>query len=616
MSDIIYPHGCKAISEDLGSDELIRRLKTLANTLQGMGQDDGLYHQYIPLALHLAEESFLTHASRDVQLLIACCVADVLRVYAPEAPYKDQEQVKGIFLFLIKQLNGLKDPKDPAFKRYFYLLENLAYVKSFNMCFELEDCQEIFCALFTLMFKIVNDEHSGKVKSFMLDVLCPLITESDTVSNELLDIILINVVEPQKSTRKNSYYLAKELISKTSETLAPYITTFFNQILVLDKLDKGYSIYAKVYDLIYELNVINTNILLKVLPQLECKLKSGQEIERQKAVALLARMFSEKDSILAKQHSSLWRQFLGRFYDIAVPIRIKCVQSTMHFLLNHPHLRPDIIEVLKVRQHDSDETVRYEVVMAIVETAKRDFQIVSESEDLLEFVKERTLDKKFKIRKEAMNGLAMIYKKYLSDSDVPEATKKAVNWIKDKILHGYYMTGIEDRLLVERLLITCLVPYQLPAEDRMKKLYQLLGTIDDNATKAFIELQKNQLKVRKGVSDWIKLHKNTEYTPQIQKDLNIKLTNIAKQLPEPVKAQEFLLKFSHHMKKDAQLVKEMETILKRDVSCKECADTMSAVLKKLGQPIMTNLYYNTVKMLLERIASVMVDKTSIEVLVE
>lgn len=61
-----------------------------------------------------------------------------------------------IFMFLIKQLSGLRDPKDPAFKRYFYLLENLAYVKSFNMCFELEDCQEIFCTLFQLMFKIVK----------------------------------------------------------------------------------------------------------------------------------------------------------------------------------------------------------------------------------------------------------------------------------------------------------------------------------------------------------------------------------------------------------------------------------------------------------------------------
>lgn len=39
----------------------------------------------------------------------------------------------------------------------------------------------------------------------------------------------------------------------------------------------------------------------------------------------------------------------------------------------------------------------------------------------------------------------MIYKKHLNDADVPQATKKAVTWIKDKILHGYYMTGMEDR---------------------------------------------------------------------------------------------------------------------------------------------------------------------------
>ena len=61
-----------------------------------------------------------------------------------------------IFKFLITQLEGLKDPKDAAFKRYFYLLENLAYVKSFNMCFELDDAQEIFCSLFELIFQIVK----------------------------------------------------------------------------------------------------------------------------------------------------------------------------------------------------------------------------------------------------------------------------------------------------------------------------------------------------------------------------------------------------------------------------------------------------------------------------
>lgn len=59
-----------------------------------MGQDTGIYQQYIPLALHLADDFFLQHQSKDVQLLIACCIADVLRVYAPEAPYKDPEQIK------------------------------------------------------------------------------------------------------------------------------------------------------------------------------------------------------------------------------------------------------------------------------------------------------------------------------------------------------------------------------------------------------------------------------------------------------------------------------------------------------------------------------------------
>ncbi|XP_003426788.1 sister chromatid cohesion protein PDS5 homolog B isoform X2 [Nasonia vitripennis] len=613
MSEIVYPQGCRPVTDDLGPDELIRRLKTLAHTLQAMGQDEGMYQQYIPLALHLAEDCFLQHQSKDVQLLIACCIADVLRVYAPEAPYKDADQVKTIFFFLIKQLAGLKDPKDPAFKRYFYLLENLAYVKSFNMCFELEDCQEIFCALFSLMFKIVNDEHSSKVKSFMLDVLCPLITESDIVSNELLDIILINIVEPNKTQRKNAYALAKELVVKCSDTLEGYIQGFFNIVLILGKMEKNLQICSKVYDLIYELNHICPSVLISVLPQLECKLKSPNEVERLGAVALLARMFSEKGSQLAVQNQQLWRAFLGRFNDISVSIRTKCVQYSMHFLLNHPELRKDITDTLKMRQHDADENVRYEVVMAIVTTARKDFEVVSDSEDLLEFVKERTLDKKFKIRKEAMSGLAMIYKKHLNDADVPQATKKAVTWIKDKILHGYYMSGMEDRLLVERLLNTCLVPYQSPAEDRMKKLYHLLGTIDDYASKAFVELQKHQLAVRRSVSEWIEIIKRTESAAA--PELAAKVLQISRFLPDPMKVQEFLQKFSAHLKKDPALMQGMETILQPKVSCKDCAEAISAVLKKLGQPVMTNLYYNTIKMLLERVSSVMIDEEAIRVLI-
>uniref|UniRef100_A0A2P2I100 Androgen-induced proliferation inhibitor n=1 Tax=Hirondellea gigas TaxID=1518452 RepID=A0A2P2I100_9CRUS len=604
---ILYPPGCREVTEDLSSDELIRRLKTLAHTLQSMGQDDGAYQEYIPLAMHIADDYYLTYSSRDVQLLIACCIADVLRVYAPEAPYKDPQQVKNLFLFLIKQLGGLKDPKDPAFKRYFYLLENLAYVKSFNMCFELEDSQEIFCKLFKLMFNIVNDEHSGKVKSFMLDVLCPLINESDVVSNELLDCILTNILDPAKTQRKNACQLAKDLIVKCADTLEPYIQAFFNHVLILGREEKNLSISQKVYDLIYELNHICPSVLLSVLPQLEFKLKSTDEEERYGSVSLLARMFSEKDSALAINHKQLWLAFLGRFNDISTKIRTKCVQYSMHFLINHPLLRKDITHTLKMRQHDSEETVRYEVVMAIVTTAKRDISIVAESEDLLEFVKERTLDKKFKIRKEAMCGLAMIYKKHLNNADVPPDARH-ITWIRDKILHGYYMTTIDDRLLVERLVNTCLVPYQLPPEERMMKLLQMFSSIDENATKAFIELQRNQVAVRRSVLELVELQRRSSVE---EKELAAKLSAVARFLPDPLKVQEFVRKLWQHLGSDSEVLSLMETVLSADVSCRDSLEAVTQILKKLGLPMMTNLYYNTIKMLLERVSNVLVDHAAL-----
>lgn len=49
-------------------------------------------------------------------------------------------------------------------------------------------------------------------------------------------------------------------------------------------------------------------------------------------------------------------------------------------------------EQLKSRMHDAEENVRIEVVNAILNTAKKDLSCVSE--ELIGFIKERTLDKK------------------------------------------------------------------------------------------------------------------------------------------------------------------------------------------------------------------------------
>ncbi|ODN02505.1 Sister chromatid cohesion protein PDS5 B-B [Orchesella cincta] len=615
LGSMVYPPQCKEITDELTDSELIRRLKVLSSSFQAMSQEVVDREEYLPLCLHLASDEFINHSSRDVQLLIACCIADILRVYAPEAPYKEDDQIHAIFMFLIRQLEGLKDPKDPAFKRYFYLLENLAYVKAFNMCQDLEESQEIFQCLFHTLFSTVSNEHSESVKTFMLDLLCPIISESNEVSAQVLRVVLSSLVPTGKPHNKSTQKLAKELIIRCSDALEPHLQMYLNQAVVcdLDQTEEDpLARSKKVYELIYELNSICPNILLTVIPQLEHKLKCIDESERLECVSLLARMFSGNGSKVAQSYPPLWQAFIERFNDVSVKIRIKCVQYSMHFLLNHASLRKDIIEALRVRERDTEDSVRFEVVKSIVATFKQNPEIVSQSEDLLGYVKERCLDKKWKIRRESFQGLGLIYKKTLGIENLPDATKKACSWIKDRVLQGYYLTTIEDKILIEKLLNTCLVPYHLEGRDRMVKLFWLYATIDENSSKAFIEIQKNLLIMRTHVSELLKLIRDHKNIPDYSTKLNLRINSIAKFFTEPVKSSEFICKLSNDLTQDQDLMNTMESIMDLKTDCTTCADGVKSILKKLGPPVMTNLYYNTIKTLLERVASLLVDGEAVK----
>ena len=527
-----------------------------------------------------------------------------------------------------------------------------------------------------ISLQIVNDNHSDKVKNFMLDMLTPLILEADTVSQKLIEIILWQIIEPKKSQHKQAAWLSQQILRKTSKTIEPYLITYFNsalthgvqanagemsddeedeeeaaQVVIKNQImaknnsrskmqSKQSTSVTQLCELIYELNSICPNIMDGILPQLDFKIRSNDEKERVEFTKLLARLFSDKNSNLAEVYPDLWKSFLGRFRDISVTVRMRCVQYSMHFLVNHPELREDITEQLKQRQHDPDENVRYEVVMAIISAAKKGIDNINE--DLLSYVKERTLDKKFKIRREALFGMAMLYKMYdvanvltalnngvnnglNNDESDPSpsniATFKVLMWIKNKCLHNYYQQQLDDRLLVERILHTCLIPYSQPLGQRMKTLYTFYCTIDNHAARAFNELLKQQQLVRKQVKEVLDILKE-EKTDERDLLLKQKIQLTAKNLPEPVKADEYLTKLCKSLELNPQLRQHMEVIvtstqyvvvnesdgsIQPPPSASIIEASVKEVLKSLGFPVQTNSFYVIIKQLMERIAPVMVD---------
>lgn len=166
--------------------------------------------------------------------------------------------------------------------------------------------------------------------------------------------------------------------------------------------------------IIYELNVIRPALLELVMPQLEYKLKSNDLKERREYTRLLSKMFSEKDSKLAHNLSALWEAYLERFADMNEDIRKICVQHICDFLIqqsssiksivvpttasnttsqalsNSNQILDQIIEQVKNRALDPEESLRYEVIQEIIKAIKLDSNLITI--ELLNILKERTLD--------------------------------------------------------------------------------------------------------------------------------------------------------------------------------------------------------------------------------
>uniref|UniRef100_A0A8C9SZP5 PDS5 cohesin associated factor A n=1 Tax=Scleropages formosus TaxID=113540 RepID=A0A8C9SZP5_SCLFO len=589
---VTYPPGVKEITDKISNDEVVKRLKMVVKTFMDMDQDsEDEKQQYLALALHLASEFFLRNPNKDVRLLVACCLADIFRIYAPEAPYTSHDKLKDIFLFITRQLKGLEDTKSPQFNRYFYLLENLAWVKSYNICFELEDW---FCSF-----------HNQKVHMHMLDLMSSIITEGDGVTQELLDTILINLIPAHKNLNKQAYDLAKILLKRTVQTIETCIANFFNQVLVLGKSSVS-DLSEHVFDLIQELFAIDPHLLVSVMPQLEFKLKSNDGEERLAVVRLLAKLFGARDSELASNNRPLWQCFLGRFNDIHVPVRLECVKFASHCLMNHPDLAKDLTDYLKVRSHDPEEAIRHDVIVTIINAGKKDLNLVNDQ--LLGFVRERTLDKRWRVRKEAMMGLAQLYKKYCLHHEAGKESAQKISWIKDKLLHIYYQNSIDDKLLVEKIFAQFMVPHSLETEEKMKCLYYLYACLDPNAVKALNEMWKCQNMLRSHVRELLDLHKQ----PTVG-SIHTRTRN----LPDPGKAQDFVKKFNQVLGEDEKLRAQLEMLISPTCSCKQAEVCVREISRKLTFPKQpTNPFLEMVKFLLERIAPVHIDSEAISALVK
>lgn len=67
---------------------LIKRLTALFDELQGLEQEEDINREsFATVAKELAAPNLLGHRDDGVKAYTACCLAEILRIHAPDAPY-------------------------------------------------------------------------------------------------------------------------------------------------------------------------------------------------------------------------------------------------------------------------------------------------------------------------------------------------------------------------------------------------------------------------------------------------------------------------------------------------------------------------------------------------
>ncbi|KAF1938301.1 sister chromatid cohesion and DNA repair protein [Clathrospora elynae] len=250
--------------KQIGVSDLLTRLRALLDELRTIDQEEADRESLMPVAESLAHQSLLQHKDNGVRAWTVCCIVDMLKLFAPDAPYP-ASKLKEIFsVIILKLLPLLADPAHPYNSQHMYILRSLAEWKSILLVNEIPGAEQLTSALFTTCFDVLSrpdkgdqgEELSKNVEHNMTEVLSTILDEAPAVTHDVVDVIVaqflwadpitlgssakgkksVQVDAKQSTLRRKeappAYNMAKNVCNAFPEKMARLIGSYFNSVIV------------------------------------------------------------------------------------------------------------------------------------------------------------------------------------------------------------------------------------------------------------------------------------------------------------------------------------------------------------------------------------------------
>ncbi|KAL2586437.1 hypothetical protein AAZV13_13G054600 [Glycine max] len=514
-----------------------------------------------PLANAVVCGGLLQHADKEVRLLVAMCVTDLFRIMAPVPPFEDKH-LRDVFKLIISLFEDLADTASPFFSKRVKVLETMAQLKCCVIMLEI-DCIDLVLEMFNIFFSVVRDEHL--LISAMTSIMINILNESEEAFQQLLEVILQNLIRQNKDAIFTADKLAASVIKACAQEdelnslVCGFLTTCIHDRDAMGSELKEYynEIFSKVFQCAPEM-------LLDVIPSLIKELSADEVDVRIKAVNLVGMLFALQHHVVQKYHE-LFVEFLKRFSDKSVDVRISALQCAKAFYLANPYDGTESREIMTSvgdRLLDSDDQVRKQAVLVACDIFSSNLKLVSSK--LLSQATERLRDIKITVRKSALQKLIKVYRDYCKKCYEGSMTiSDHFEEIPCKIMMLCYDKDCKEFRFqnIEFVLANDLFPEDLSVEERTNHWMHMFSLFSFPHEKALDTILTQKRRFQNEMKSYLAMRKKLkEICPEeTQKKIEIMFTKIAAFFPDSHKAEECLHKLNQI--KDNSVFKLLEKLL-------------------------------------------------------
>ncbi|KAI8343353.1 armadillo-type protein [Chlamydoabsidia padenii] len=470
-------------SKPIKIDVLKQRLETLHKELQSFEQMNVDTSSLATISKDLINKRILQHKNSTVSALAACCIADVLRLHAPDPPYNETE-LKLVFESFISQLGDMDKNNKVDFQYQFYLLESLSTVKSILIMADLEGADDMMTQLFNQSFDIIEKRLPQNVQVCLTDILAQLVDEVP-LSQESVEILLEHLACDDRLTNTR-HAMAVDLCRMTPDVLQRRVCQYFTETLmtVSHTGEDGMDDLKRVHVWIQKIYFVMPSLLLNVIPQLQEELTLDELEVRKLAMETIGNMFTEKSSALFRQYPGVWKSWLERRLDKSGTIRASWAEIACLIYHNHPDIAAnDINECLAILLRDPDEKVRTSLCNLIGSINIKTI-VGYMSPNVLKELSMRCKDTKNVVQKAAMDAVGGIYNQVYSQLNEPKVMKK-FGRIPQDLFHCLFVGNRRLDIALDETLQKYIFPENLDDAARTERLVTVFMSLDEKEKKAF-----------------------------------------------------------------------------------------------------------------------------------